>query len=209
MPGRLSGTGRQVDVLVSGVVAGERIVIAVECKRYAKKLGIGSVDEFAGKLLDIGVDRGMLFGLNGLTEPARKRADGARQPRISIGDLVTTEDHVAPDLSRLLAPKFGDCPNENCITGDVRWQWWNSENGSIRAGECDTCGSWAVECPECGEVIDFFTDESPCYSCGTVTATLVNDSDSIGPAEIVVSRNTEMETFRPTSKAAPRDEMRS
>jgi hypothetical protein len=142
------------------------------------------------------------FGLNGLTGPARKRAEGASQPKISIGDLVATEDHIEPDLSRLLTPKFGDCPNENCVTGDVGWRWWESRSGRIRAGSCDICGTWAVECPECTDVLDYFGEEALCYSCGTLSATLVNDRDNIGPVGIVIRRGIEEETFEATNKSA-------
>lgn len=53
--GVLSGQQRQIDVLVTGNMGGQSLRIAVECKHYAKRLGIGAVDEFAGKLLDINV----------------------------------------------------------------------------------------------------------------------------------------------------------
>ena len=195
MLGRLSGTRRQVDVLIRGSIGGEVIVIAVECKCYSRRLGIGSVDEFAGKLLDIGVDRGILFGLSGVTGPAKRRADGAVQPRITIGDLVTREDHLEPDLDWLLG---SDCPNVNCMTGRVEWSSWETEAGdSLRAGACDTCGSWAVQCPECGDFIDFFTDDSECFSCGQVSASLLNDSHNVGPVEIVIRRGSRQESFEP------------
>ncbi len=206
--GQLSGAKRQIDVLICGVLAGEAIAIAVECKRYASRLGIGAVDEFAGKLLDIDVDRGILLGLNGLTAPAMKRAEGARHPKISIGDLLTTQEHVKPDLEQLLM-KFGDCPNENCVTGDVRWFWWKSDTGRIRAGCCDICGTWALECVECGDIIGFFSDDADCYSCGAVSATLVNDTDNIEPVEIRVRRPDSEELFLPTSRSAPRGDTKT
>jgi Restriction endonuclease len=160
--GDLSGTPRQVDIKVTGTLAGQEITIAVECKRYARPLGIGTVDEFAGKLLDLNVDRGILFALNGLTEPARKRAKGARNPKIAVGDLIIGPQHLEADIGRLFKG-FGDCPNENCYTGDIYWRAWHSDRtDELRAGACSTCGTWAVECPECEEIVSFYWDESIC-----------------------------------------------
>jgi len=164
LEGVLSGQQRQIDVLVSGTMGGQPFTIAVECKHYAKRLGIGAVDEFAGKLLDIGVDRGVLYALSGLTQPAKDRATGSHVPRIVLGDLLASDEHVEPDV-RVLFTGFGDCPNENCYTGDIRWTWWESPEARLRAGSCDTCGTWAVECPTCGE-FDLL-EANACYSCET------------------------------------------
>jgi hypothetical protein len=164
LEGVLSRQQRQIDVLVRGTMGGQAFTIAVECKRYAKRLGIGAVDEFAGKLLDIGVDRGVLYALNGLTQPAKDRATGSHVPKIVLGDLLDSDEHVELDV-RFLFTGFGDCPNENCYTGDIRWTWWESPEAHLRAGSCDTCGTWAVECPTCGE-IDLL-EANACYSCET------------------------------------------
>lgn len=164
MQGLLSRRPRQIDVLVRGTLGGQAFTIAVECKHYSKRLGIGAVDEFAGKLLDIGVDRGVLYALNGLTQPAKDRAAGSQVPKIALGDLVVSAEHVIPNL-RVLFTGFGDCPNDNCYTGDIRWTWWESPQGRLRAGSCDTCGTWAVECPTC-ESVDF-VEHGACYACET------------------------------------------
>lgn len=72
--GRQSGRQRQVDVLVTGSVGGQQFTTAIECKRYMKPIGIGTVDEFAGKLADIGVDRGVLYAFSGFGAGALRRA---------------------------------------------------------------------------------------------------------------------------------------
>lgn len=164
IPGVLSGQPRQIDVLVRGVMGGQEFAIAIECKRYARRLGIGAVDEFAGKLLDVGVDRGVLYALNGLTQPAKDRAAGSQAPRITLGDLLLSDDHVEPDLEYLFTG-LGDCPNPNCYTGDISWSWWKSAEERVCAGSCDTCGTWAAECPTCGEVD--FVEDGACYACDT------------------------------------------
>ena len=164
LEGLLSKQARQIDVLARGEMGGQAFTIAIECKHYAKRLGIGAVDEFAGKLLDVGVDRGVLYALNGLTQPAKDRAAGSQVPKIALGDLLVSDEHVKPNL-QVLFTGFGDCPNDNCRTGDVRWIWWESPKGRLRAGSCDSCGTWTVECPTCEEVD--FVDYGACYSCET------------------------------------------
>lgn len=171
--GRLSGTARQIDVLITGETGGEMFTIAIECKRYAKKIGIGKVDEFAGKLIDLGVDRGILYSFKGMTAPARARAAGASQPKISLGDLVGAVPKL-PDWARLFpefkfdVPSFGNCPSSTCVTGNIEWTDWPQSSGEvIEAGSCDTCGMWAVRCADCLETTIFFTETNPqkCDGC--------------------------------------------
>lgn len=160
--GRLSGVDRQVDVLIEGEYNEEPIEIAVECKHYAKPVGIGVVDQFSGMLADIGVDRGVLYTVNGFTEPAKARAKGQTQPRISPRVL-----HLAaptPDDFDDVFSGFGDCPNTNCYTGDISWMSFGSAGGdAIDFGHCDTCGSSAVRCTECEDIT---AADEVCW-CGT------------------------------------------
>jgi hypothetical protein len=65
VPGRLSGSLRQVDVWVTGTVAGIDLNVAVECKRHRRAVDVSTVDQFVGKLLDIGADRGVLYSYSG------------------------------------------------------------------------------------------------------------------------------------------------
>lgn len=172
LPGKISGTSRQIDVLVKGMVAGEEIVIAIECKKYAKKIGIGKVDEFAGKLEDIGVDRGILYSFEGVTAPASARAKGAAQPRITLGDLKGPTP-VLPDWQKIVPeikfPKFGDCPNVNCMTGEIDWNKWEQDSGEvIEAGQCTICGLDEVLCPTCDEKTVFINSKQKCDGCDRV-----------------------------------------
>lgn len=169
LPGKISKTPRQIDVLVKGIVAGQEIVIAIECKKYAKKIGIGKIDEFAGKLEDIGVDRGILYSFEGVTGPALARANGASQPKISLGDLKATQPRL-PDWRKVVPevgfPKFGDCPNVNCITGEIDWNKWEQDSGEvIEAGTCTECGIDAVRCPTCDEKTAFIFPRQKCDGC--------------------------------------------
>lgn len=79
---KLSKAMRQVDVLVRGKIIGIEIVIVAECKLVSRPLDIGVVDEFVGKLLDIGADRGVLYSASGMTPNAVWRATMATNPSI-------------------------------------------------------------------------------------------------------------------------------
>lgn len=61
---------------------------------------------------------------------------------------------------------LGDCPNQNCITGNVVWQTFPQPQTLLRAGACDTCGTTSVECPTCDTKTCFFWDhEQICDGC--------------------------------------------
>ena len=64
--------------------------------------------------------------------------------------------------------RVGDCPNTNCIAGEINWKPWDDgELGQMKAGECYSCGTRAVSCPECGTATGFFGDEVDCDGfCG-------------------------------------------
>jgi hypothetical protein len=165
--GAVSGTARQVDVLITGTLGGVEMRIAVECKRYGKPLGIGQVDEFAGKLIDLGVDRGVLYTLNGVTAGAASRAQAAAQPGIvlkQMADSAPEPPEWSPSLHEFTG--FGSCPNDNCYAGDISWREWPQPDGeTIEAGSCDFCGTWAVRCPECEAETGFFISAVRCEGC--------------------------------------------
>jgi hypothetical protein len=79
---RLSKAMRQVDVWVQGEIIRQKIVIVVECKFTSRPLEIGVVDEFVGKLLDLGADRGVLYSASGMTSNAVWRAQMATNPSV-------------------------------------------------------------------------------------------------------------------------------
>jgi restriction endonuclease len=79
---RLSNATRQVDVWVCGKIIGQDITIAVECKMTSRPLEIGAIDEFVGKLLDLGAERGIIYSASGMTPSAVRRAEGATSPSV-------------------------------------------------------------------------------------------------------------------------------
>lgn len=89
--GRLSGARRQIDVLATGKVVGLEITVAVECKRHGRPASIEVVDQFIGKILDIGADRGVLYSYSGFSNSAASRALGSSNPSVMVIALDTPE----------------------------------------------------------------------------------------------------------------------
>lgn len=83
LPGLLSGRPRQIDVLVRGKLAGETILIVWECKDYTRAVGLGTVEEFIAKLVDVGANKGVLIASSGFTEAAIRRLENTTQPRVN------------------------------------------------------------------------------------------------------------------------------
>ncbi|MEU3222619.1 restriction endonuclease [Streptomyces sp. NPDC006976] len=78
-----SGKLRQIDVLARGKVAGEEILIVVECKDHGRPVGVAEVEAFLGKLLDVAADKGVLFSSSGYTDGAVRRMESTTHPRIN------------------------------------------------------------------------------------------------------------------------------
>jgi hypothetical protein len=145
------------------------VSFAVECKRYKNPIGIGVVDEFAGKLADLGVEFGVMYAFSGFGKGATARAAGATQPKIDLRSIPTADVVLQPWTERLSAfTGFGDCPNDNCMTGDITWRAWpqTDSDAVIEAGSCWVCGTWAVRCPDCeAETGVMWFEEVPCDGC--------------------------------------------
>jgi hypothetical protein len=82
---------------------------------------------------------------------------------------------------------FGDCPNENCITGDIDWVSYPDGCGAVEGGACNTCGTFAVRCPDCECESGAFFDDFPCLGCDN-SFELVRDKDAGEVEAIVVTR---------------------
>jgi Restriction endonuclease len=107
--GLLSWVPRQIDVFVAGKVAGIPVTVVVECKRHTRPVGIGIVDQFVGKLLDVGADKGSLYSHSGYTAEAITRARNSRSPAVLTVQLgpstnVDVAEPVDPLVNALRLP---------------------------------------------------------------------------------------------------------
>ncbi len=70
------GGTREIDVLVTGCLAGQSIHLAVECKHHKRKTDSPQIDSFVGKLFDVGLptQTSIFVSTSGFTRPAVERA---------------------------------------------------------------------------------------------------------------------------------------
>lgn len=171
--GRISGTERQIDVYCTGKIAGTEVRIAIECKRYVRPLGIGGVDQFVGKLIDIAAEKGILYSYSGYTEPAKSRARNSTTPRIELRDLTHLREW--PDDLREV---FDDvCETDMCfatlewrdLITDYDFEVDDADTPSVLLGTCWSCGSHELRCPKCSErIYDFNSESGSCVDCKLV-----------------------------------------
>ena len=100
-----SGRTRQIDVLLS--VAGEEfgdcpMRFPIECKNYARKIGIHEIDSFVGKLNDIGIPPqfGIFVAVLSYTSGAMNRAKAAGIKLLNAEGL--TQDRLALEIQEVL-----------------------------------------------------------------------------------------------------------
>lgn len=90
LPGRLSETSRQIDVLVSQKIGQYEIRIVIDCKDYKHPVDVKGVEEFLGLVNDVGAQRGVLVCPSGFTAAAKKRA---QQVQMDLYSPVDTDIH--------------------------------------------------------------------------------------------------------------------
>lgn len=89
-PGRLSGTDRQIDVLVSGHVYGRvNARLAVDAKRWTRPVDVADMGSFIDLVKDVSCDFGVLVTTHGATTAAVTRAINERT--IHVETLPITE----------------------------------------------------------------------------------------------------------------------
>lgn len=84
-----SGRTREIDVLITSQVAGFPIRIAIECKNENVATGVGKIDEFIGKLQDVGIPTqlGIFVSTSKYTSGAIKRAKMAGIRTLLLKDI--------------------------------------------------------------------------------------------------------------------------
>ena len=74
LAGTLSGTSRQIDVLVEEQLPSGQVRTAIDAKQRARRIDVKEIESFIGLLRDIGVARGIVVSASGYTEAALARA---------------------------------------------------------------------------------------------------------------------------------------
>jgi hypothetical protein len=92
------GGGREIDVLITGRLAGQIVHFAIECKDHAKNVDSPAIDAFIGKLLDVGLptQTSIFVSTSGFTRPAIERAQevGMKTLVLSGADVSKTTEMI-------------------------------------------------------------------------------------------------------------------
>ena len=91
---------REIDVLLTSSVAGYPVRVAIECKNEAGKIGSPKIDQFVGKLDDVGIPSslGIYVSVNGYTKGAIERARKAGIRTLVLTGL--TKDRLSAEVER-------------------------------------------------------------------------------------------------------------
>ena len=81
---------RQIDILITGEIAGFKIKVVIDCKHFSRKVGVKTVESFIGMLADVQASKGVIITNIGYTKGAIKRAK--RDSRDIQLDIVDFED---------------------------------------------------------------------------------------------------------------------
>lgn len=90
LPGRISETNRQIDVLVSQRIGQYEIRIVIDCKDYKHPVDVKGVEEFRGLVEDVGAQRGVLVCPSGFTAAAKK---SAQKYQMDLYSPIDTDVH--------------------------------------------------------------------------------------------------------------------
>ncbi len=83
------GIKREIDVLLTGTLAGYRVQMAIECKNEATAIGSPMIDAFVGKLQYVGIppQQGIYISASGYTTGAIERAKAAGMKTLTLRGL--------------------------------------------------------------------------------------------------------------------------
>lgn len=98
---RKGGAGglREIDVLITGELVGQKVYFPIECKDYKRKVDSSAIDEFIGKLQDVGMatQTSIFVTTRGYTTPAIERAH-----EVGMKTLVLKDNGSLSDKNQLL-----------------------------------------------------------------------------------------------------------
>ncbi len=112
-----SGHKHQIDVSAELRIAGVKVLILVECKRYAHRVGIDDVMELATRLDDIGAHKGILVTTVGFQDGAVKMAKSKGIALVKACDLGWLPRYESPVAAMMRHEEF-------CKVSDAFITWY-------------------------------------------------------------------------------------
>ncbi len=86
-----SGRKRQIDISIAAKQGLHSYLTVIECKRYARPVGITTVEAFATKLKDVRANKGVMVSTKGFDEGARAQANQHDITLFSYREAVETD----------------------------------------------------------------------------------------------------------------------
>jgi hypothetical protein len=83
----VTGEPREVDVVIEGEIAGEALIVGIECRDHKRAQAVGWVDEMRGKHEHLPTNRLVLVSSSGFTRQARNSAEKANVVTVTPSDL--------------------------------------------------------------------------------------------------------------------------
>jgi len=95
---------REIDILLTGSLSGYPVQIAIECKNEEKPIGIEEIDEFIGKLIDIGIplSLGVFVSKSGYKKGVAARANDAGIKPLIFEDLSKIGNTIQSALQSII-----------------------------------------------------------------------------------------------------------
>ena len=90
LPGFLSGTNRQIDVLIEPMTGPYTLKIIVDAKDHGRPIDVKGVETFIGMMQDVRAHQGSMVCPKGFTRNAKTRAESAN---VALFTLVDTTQH--------------------------------------------------------------------------------------------------------------------
>jgi hypothetical protein len=157
-----SGSQRQIDVLIKGcfAVLVDATLIA-DCKFFATKVDVTDVEQFMGLVHDVRADLGLLVTTEGYTRAAQevaRKARGIHVEVLSIEELLEWRIPLLDCEACAIARDPEKLPGMFWLDSSLDLGLERAHNGdedgtvTVRAGACEVCGTWHVQCPGCDTI---------------------------------------------------------
>ena len=182
--GAISGTNRQIDVLIDARWDdGRERRIIVDAKHRRRFVDIKQVESFEGMMRDCRASYGVLVCTSGFTEAAKRRAQCAISLR-----LIGPEE-----LETFTLDTWDDCQGR-CSASTKRWSssglvlWERMPHGLaindsplsiMLLGKCDVCGDFNIWCWDCGQKFALADDSEFKCACDWFWLTATEDEDEL------------------------------
>ena len=94
LPGKLSKTPREIDILIEIYISEFTLRIAIECKSWKSKLDVADVGSYIDKLKDVGISKGIMISKFGYSEGAHARAKSESELQLQVLNFENINSYI-------------------------------------------------------------------------------------------------------------------